>query len=39
MFSAQVVNGTVDGTLIHDAATVTYAGGTVSQQHDLVVHR
>ena len=37
-FSAQVLNGTPDGTLIHDAATLTYPGGTISQGHDLVVH-
>ena len=37
-FTAQVANGTLDGTLIHNGATLTYPSGTVSQGYDLVVH-
>ena len=37
-FSGQVIGGTLDGTLVRDAATLNYPGGTVSQSHDLVVH-
>jgi uncharacterized repeat protein (TIGR01451 family) len=38
-FSGQTPGGTADGTLVHNAATLSYPGGTVSQGHDLVVHR
>jgi hypothetical protein len=37
-FTAQVANGTLDGTLIHNGATLIYPSGTVSQGYDLVVH-
>jgi len=38
-FIAQVLNGTPDGTVIHDAAVLSYPGGSISKGNDLVVHR
>ena len=37
--TSQVANGTPNGTLIHNAATLTYPGGTISQSRDVSVHQ